>query len=414
MPDNIVVGLDVGTTKVCVMIGQKLANSDIQIIGMAKVPSKGLKKGIVVDLGDTIKSIRKAVEEAENLTDIKISQVFVGIAGAHIQSHNASGIVAISSPTKEITSDDVNRVIEAARASVVSDDRQIIHVIPRDFIIDGNDGIKNPIGMVGTKLEVKVHVVTAALSSYKNLVKSVNEAGLEVVDTILQPLASAEAVLREDDKEIGVALVDIGGGTTDIAVFSRGAITFSKVLPVGGNNVTMDLAMLLKTPLGEAEKIKKKYGIAMVDLISDPNKEVEILGVDGEQLQKVRISDIAQIIQDRMEEIFRLVKDELEESGYIDKIPAGVVLTGGGSLLRGTVRLAEERLDQRVRIGRPVDVKMFEETDASPALATVVGLVKFGSRVIEYSNIDTSNSDFMEKVKQLLDKFIKSIKDLFE
>ncbi|HPX11653.1 MAG TPA: cell division protein FtsA, partial [Syntrophales bacterium] len=316
---NVVVGLDLGTTKTCVIVGKVNDTGSLDIVGIGSCPSTGLRKGVVVNIDNTVESIRKAVEEAELMSDCEIDSVFTGIAGSHIEGLNSHGIVAVKG--KEVDSDDVRRAVEAARAMAIPLDREILHVIPQFFIVDNQDGVKDPMGMSGVRLEAKVHVVIASVTSVQNIIKSVNRVGLDVNDVILEPLASSEAVLSTDEKELGVALMDIGGGTTDIAVFAEGSVKHSSVLAVGGNYLTNDIAVGLRTPVNEAEKIKIKYGCSFVPLIK-PDETIEVPSVGGRQPRRVSRQILGEIIQPRVEEILRLAHREVIKSGYEDLLGA--------------------------------------------------------------------------------------------
>lgn len=377
--DNIVVGLDLGTTKICTVIAEVLREGAVNIIGVGMKPSKGLRKGVVVNIESTIESVKASVAEAERMAGVQVGSVFAGIAGGHIKGLNSHGVIAISHKDKEIGQEDVERVIEAAKAIALPLDREIIHVLPQEFIIDNQDGIKEPIGMSGVRLEAEVHIVTGAVTSVQNIIKSVERGGYAVEDIILQPLASAEAVLTPDEKELGVVLVDIGGGTTDIAIFVDGALWHSGVISIGGNQLTADIAIGLRTPNQEAEDIKRKYGCAAVSLVEE-GEEILVPGVGGRTPRKLPRRALAEIIQPRMEEIFELVDMEIKKNGFEEKAAAGVVLTGGSSLLAGTAQLGEEILQVPIRIGAPRNVTGMADGVASPEYATAVGLVCFGAK----------------------------------
>lgn len=374
--EQLVVGLDVGTTKVACLIAS-VVDDIIEIIGVGVAPSRGLEKGVVVDIGRTIQSIRKAVEEAENMADVKVREAYVGIAGKHIRSINNSAIISITRSDRLITREDVRRVIEAARAIPISPDLQIIHIIPRQYIVDGQEGITDPVGMTGTRLEADVHIVLGSVTAVHNLVRCVEAVGIAVKQIVLEPLASAMAVLSSAEKELGVMLVDCGGGTTDISVFRGGDIWFSKTIPIAGEHITSDITVGLQTPIEEAERIKKLYGTCLVDSVGDDEK-IEIATLGGEGTRQVPRKRLAKIIEPRVEEILDLAMQEVEDAGYRDLIPAGMVLTGGTSLLHGIVEFAQRRYGIPVRRGSvPKDVHGFQEIVESPIFATGVGLLKF-------------------------------------
>lgn len=374
--ERLVVGLDVGTTKVACLIAN-VVDDFIEIIGVGVAPSRGLEKGVVVDIGRTIQSIRKAVEEAENMADVKVREAYVGIAGKHIRSINNSAIISITRADRIITQEDVRRVIEAARAIPISPDLQIIHIIPRQYIVDGQEGITDPVGMTGTRLEADVHIVLGSVTAVHNLVRCVEAVGIGVKQIVLEPLASAMAVLSSAEKELGVVLLDCGGGTTDISVFRGGDIWFAKTIPIAGEHITNDITVGLQTPIEEAERIKKAYGTCLVDSVGDDEK-IEVATLGGEGTRQVSRKKLAKIIEPRVEEILDLAMQEVEEAGYRDLIPAGMVLTGGTSLLHGIVEFAQRRYGISVRRGSvPKNVHGFQEIVESPIFATGVGLLKF-------------------------------------
>jgi cell division protein FtsA len=371
------VGLDIGTTKVSVVIGERDVNGNIEIKGVGTAPSKGLTKGVVINIDATVESIRKAVEEAELMAGINIKDVCVGIAGNHIEGMNRRGVVAVSSKDREITYFEVERAIEAARAVMIPSDRVVIHVLPQEFIVDDQDGVKDPVGMCGVRLEVEIHIVTGSAPSIQNMEKSVQRAGLGIRDIVLQPLASANAVLTEDEKELGCILVDIGGGTTDILMYLDGAVWHTGVLPIGGNQVTNDLTVGLRTPAVSAEIIKKKFGCAKRELVN-PAEMVEIPAVGGREPRRVPRTYLAEILQPRMEEIFELVNKEIRITGFDELVAAGVILTGGGALLEGAVEVAADVFKFPVRIGTPCGISGLKDMVNSPLYATAVGLCQYG------------------------------------
>lgn len=374
--DNLVVGLDIGTTKVCAIVGEAFEDG-LSIIGIGSHPSRGLRKGVVVNIESTVDSIRKAIDEAELMANCEISAVYAGIAGGHIKSFNSHGMVAVKD--REITEYDVRRVIDAAQAVAIPMDREVIHSLPQEFIIDDQDGIREPIGMNGVRLEAKVHIVTGAVTSAQNIIKCANRAGLNVSDIVLEPLASSDAVLSDDEKELGVALLDIGGGTTDLALFSEGSMKHSYVLALGGDHITNDIAVGLRTPAVDAERIKKKFGCAYSRICSVEDR-IPVPSVGGRQPRELSRKILADIIEPRMEEIMTLVRDEIVRLGLEKSFPAGIVLTGGTSLLEGVQELSEEVFEMPARLGTPENVGGLQDVVSNPMYATGVGLVIYGSR----------------------------------
>ena len=377
--DELIVGLDIGTTKICAIVGE-ITNDGIDIVGIGSYPSKGLRKGVVINIELTVSSIKRAIEEAELMAGCEITSVFAGIAGGHIKGINSHGIVAIKE--REVMPTDVNRVIDAAQAVSIPLDREVIHVIPQQFIIDDQDGVRDPVGMNGVRLEAKVHIVTGAVTSAQNIIKCCNRAGLNVSDIILQQLASSEAVLSSDEKELGVVLVDIGGGTTDIAIFSGSSLLFTSVLTLGGNHLTNDVAVGLRTPAHEAEKIKLKYGCSTAGMVHK-DETIEVPSVGGRAPRVLSRQILAEIIEPRMEEIYTLVHQELMRSGCEDMVAAGIVLTGGTSIMEGTTELAEQIFNLPVRRGVPTRIGGLVDVVRSPMYATGVGLVGLGSKADE-------------------------------
>jgi len=374
--DSIVVGLDIGTTKICAIVGE-MKQEGLEIIGIGTHPSKGLRKGVVVNIDSTVQSIRKAIEEAELMAGCEINMVYVGIAGGHIKGFNSHGVIAVKD--REITKADIDRVIEAAQAVTIPTDREVIHVIPQEYILDQQDCIQEPLGMSGTRLEAKVHIVTAAVASAQNIVKSVNKAGLAVADIVLQQIASSEAVLGQDEKDLGVALVDIGGGTTDIAVYHNGTIKHTAVISLGGNQITGDIAVGIRTPSEEAEKIKKKFGCCMISMI-DKNETIEVPSVGGRKPRIVSRQILGEIIEPRVEELFQLVNHEITKSGYDSVITSGIVLTGGTAIMDGMLELAEQIFNLPVRRGLPTGIGGLVDVVKSPMYSTGVGLVLYGKK----------------------------------
>ncbi|MFH1652924.1 MAG: cell division protein FtsA [Pseudomonadota bacterium] len=393
--EDLVVGLDIGTTKICCIVGEHAGNG-IDIIGIGSHPSKGLRKGVVINIDSTVASIKKAVEEAELMAGCDISSVYAGIAGGHIRGINSHGVVAIKD--REVTSPDVARVIDAAQAVSLPMDREVIHVIPQQFIVDDQDGVHDPVGMSGVRLEAKVHIVTGAVTSAQNIIKCCNRAGLNVDDIILQQLASAESVLTVDEKELGVVLIDIGGGTTDIAIFSNGSLVYTSVLTLGGNHLTNDIAVGLRTPSHEAEKIKQRYGCALSGIVHK-DETIEVPSVGGRNARVLSRQILAEIIEPRMEEIFTLVQQELSRSGYEDMLAAGVVLTGGTTIMEGIEDMAEQIFNLPVRKGMPSRIGGLTDVVRSPVYATGVGLVLAGSTSTEQGRFKVRERNIYTKVR---------------
>ena len=376
MREKHIVGLDLGTTKIACIIAQVGDTGAAEVVGVGITPSHGLRRGVVTDLEEAADSIRAAVDEAEHGAGIKVEEVYTGIAGDHIRSMNSKGVVAISRPNREITQDDINRVIEQAKTVSIPLDREIVHIIPQEFIVDDERGIRNPAGMAGMKLEVEVHIVTGAATSALNIYKSVEKAGLVVKGLVLQPLASSYAVLEPEEKELGVVLVDIGGGTTDVAIFYNGSIRESFVIGLGGVNVTNDIAFGLRTPRTCAEEIKKKKGVALTSMA---NKSlIEVPGVGGRGKREIKKEELANIIELRIEEIFAIVHKRIEESGFADLLPGGVVLTGGTAKMPGIDRLGEDIFGLPVKIGVPKGVEGLDDSIRDPIHATGIGLILHG------------------------------------
>lgn len=372
---ELIVGLDIGTSKVTCMVAGVGAEGSLSVIGLGTQATNGLKRGVVVNIEATVDAIARVVQEAEQMADCKIHDVFIGIAGSHIRSFNSSGTVALKE--KEVSQADVERVIEVARAMPIPAEQQVLHILTQEFIIDGQGGVREPIGMSGVRLEVKVHIVTGAVSAAQNVIKCVRRCGLEVMDLTLQPLASSYAVLTEDEKELGVCLVDIGGGTTDIAVFAQGAIRHTAVIPVAGDQITNDIAMALRTPTAEAEDIKIQQGVAMHSLV-DPSELIEVPGVGDRPPRQLSRQRLADVIEPRVSELFELVQAELRRSGYEELLSSGIVLTGGSAVMRGMVDLGEEVFHLPVRIGVPQYEGDLAEIVCQPRYANVMGLVMEG------------------------------------
>jgi len=372
---NLIVGLDIGTSKVVAIVGEVKADGEIEVIGIGSHPSRGLKKGVVVNIESTVQSIQRAVEEAELMAACEIHSVHAGIAGSHIRSLNSHGIVAIKD--REVTHGDVERVIDAARAVAIPADQKILHILPQEFIIDEQEGIKEPVGMSGVRLEARVHMVTGAVSAAQNIVKCVRRCGLEVDDLILEQLSSSYAVLSDDEKELGVCLVDIGGGTTDIAVFTDGSIRHTAVIPIAGDQVTNDIAVAMRTPTQYAEDIKIKYACALTQLAAS-DETIEVPSIGDRPARRLSRQTLAEVVEPRYEELLSLVQAELRRSGFEDLIAGGVVLTGGSSKMEGLIELAEEIFHMPVRLGVPRYVTGLVDVVCNPIYATGVGLLLFG------------------------------------
>jgi len=394
--ENLIVGLDIGTTKICAIIGSITAN-DLEIVGIGTSPSKGIRKGAVINIESTVAAIRKAIQEAELMAGCEINSVFAGIAGAHITGMNSQGVIAIKN--REVTDEDIHRVIDAAKAIAIPMDREVIHVLPQEYIIDDQDGIKEPLGMSGVRLEARVHVVTGAVASAQNIIKSCNRADVNVADIVLEPLASAESVLLPEEKELGVAIVDIGGGTTDLAIFVDGAIKHTTVLSLGGNHLTNDIAVGLRTPMAEAERIKQAYGCCFTDMVGK-DETIEVPSVGGRDPRVLSRQLLAEILEPRVEEIFNLINREIIKSGYEDMIASGIVLTGGTSILPGMPELAEQIFSMPVRRGVPQGVGGLIDVVNSPVYATGVGLVVYGSQHQEMENFSRGEQGLFDKVMQ--------------
>ncbi len=398
--NNLIVGLDIGTSKVVAIVGEVTVEGDIDIIGIGTQPSRGLKKGVVVNIESTVQSIQRAVEEAELMAGCQIRSVYAGIAGSHIRSINSHGIVAIKE--KEVTSADVARVIDAAKAVAIPADQRILHVLPQEFVIDNSEGIRDPISMSGVRLESKVHLVTGAMSSAQNIIKCVRRCGLEVDDIILEQLASSAAVLTEDEKELGVCLVDIGGGTTDIAVFSDGAIRHTAVIPIAGDQVTNDIAVALRTPTQYANDLKIKYACALRQLAAD-DETIEVPSVGDREPRRLARQTLAEVVEPRYEELLSLVQAELRRSGFEEICAAGVVLTGGSAKMEGAIELAEEIFHMPVRLGYPQHVSGLVDVVRNPIHSTGVGLLLFGNKqqsgLSSYQLDDESEAGIFKRLK---------------
>jgi cell division protein FtsA len=373
---KMIVGLDIGTSKVVAIVGEIGPEGDIEVVGIGSHPSKGMKKGVVVNIESTVQSIQRAVEEAELMAGCQIHSVYVGIAGSHIRSLNSHGIVAIKD--REVYSHDLERVIDAAQAVAIPADQKILHILPQEYVIDNQEGIKEPMGMSGVRLEAKVHLVTCAVNAAQNIEKCIRRCGLEVEEIILEQLASSYAVLTDDERELGVCLVDIGGGTTDIAIFTEGSIRHTGVIPIAGDQVTNDIAMALRTPTQHAEEIKIKYACALTQL-AGADETIKVPSVGDRPPRDLSRQALAEVVEPRYDELFTLVQAELRRSGYEDLVPAGVVLSGGTSKMEGVVELAEEIFHMPVRVGYPQSVRGLNDIVRNPIYATSVGLLLYGS-----------------------------------
>ncbi|MBV6418137.1 MAG: Cell division protein FtsA [Steroidobacteraceae bacterium] len=371
---TLIVGLDIGTSKVVALVGEVAPDGSIEVIGLGSQPSRGLKKGVVVNIESTVQSIQRAIEEAELMAGCEIHSVFAGIAGSHVRSINSHGVVAIRD--REVSQHDVVHVIDAAKAVAIPADQKILHVLPQEFIIDGQEGIRDPIGMSGVRLEAKVHIVTGADSAAQNIEKCIQRCGLEVDDVVLEQLASSFATLTDDEKELGVCLVDIGGGTTDLAVFSSGAIRHTAVIPIAGDQVTNDIAVSMRTPTHYAEDIKVRYACALSQL-ANPDESIEVPSVGDRPARRLARQTLAEIVEPRYEELFGLVRDELRHSGFEEAIAAGIVLTGGSAKMEGAIELAEEVFHVPVRLGLPQQVQGLTDVVRNPIYSTAVGLLLY-------------------------------------
>ncbi len=386
---RLIVGLDIGTSKISAIVAEVGSDGDIEIIGMGKHAARGMKKGVVVNIESTMQSIKRAIEEAELMAGCEIHSVFVGVAGSHINSLNSHGMVAIRD--KEVTTDDLERVMDAARAVAIPTDQKILHVLPQQFLIDDQEGIREPVGMSGVRLEVDVHMVTGAESAVQNIVKCIHRCDLEVDDIILEQLASSYSVLTEDEKELGVCMVDIGGGTTDVAIYQNGAIKHTRVFPVAGDQVTNDIAVALRTPTKYAEEIKIKHACALRQL-TNPEETIEVPSVGDRPPRRLARQVLAEVVEPRYEELFTLIKNELQRSALEEFCASGVVVTGGSSKMEGVVELAEEVFHMPVRIGVPMEIEGLTDMVKDPRYATGVGLILFGKQNQEHESFDFSES----------------------
>jgi cell division protein FtsA len=397
-----VVGLDIGTSKVVALVAERREDGTLEVVGLGSHPASGLRKGVVVNIESTVSAIQRALEEAELMADCKIQHVYTGIAGSHIKSFNSTGMVAIKD--KEVSRVDIDRAVETARAMPIPTDQQVLHILTQEFVIDGQDGIRAPLGMSGVRLEVKVHIVTGAVSAAQNIVKCVRRCGLEVADLILQPLASSVAVLSDDEKDLGVCLVDIGGGTTDIAVFTQGAIRHTAVIPIAGDQITNDIAMALRTPTAEAEEIKIRHGCALRQL-ADPHEMVEVPGLGDRAPRQLSRQTLAEVIEPRVEELYSLVQQVLRQSGYEELLSSGIVLTGGSAVMQGMVELGEEIFHMPVRVGIPRYSGPLSDVVRGPRYATAMGLLLEGKSQLERGLASRQSGSFRQTLARMREWF---------
>jgi cell division protein FtsA len=402
---EVIVGLDIGTTKICAVVGG-VTRDGIEIVGIGTHPSVGLRKGVVVNIESTVVSIQRAVEEAELMAGCEVRSVYAGIAGGHIKGFNSHGIVAVKG--NEVSEKDIERVIDAARALAIPMDREVIHVLPQEFIVDEQDGIQDPLGMAGVRLEAKVHIVTGAVTSAQNIIKCANRAGLDVCDIVLQSLASSEAVLSEEEKSLGAALIDFGGGTTDLAIFRGNSIEHTSVLALGGNNLTHDISVGLRTPVAEAEKIKIRYGSCLTSGIGR-DETIEVAGVGGRKPRTLSRQILGEILEPRVEEIFNLIHREVFKAEMEDSITSGVVVTGGACLLEGVVDIAEAVFNFPTRIGRPTGISGLVDVVNNPMYATAVGLVLYGAKFHPKKKFRIRDDNIFDRVTARMKKWFKDI-----
>jgi cell division protein FtsA len=401
---NLLVGLDIGTSKIVAIVAEAMPDGGLEVIGLGQHASRGLKKGVVVNIESTVNAIQRALEEAELMADCKIREVITGIAGSHIKSFNSHGMVAIKD--KEVSQVDVDRVIETARAVNIPMDQQILHILPQEFIIDGQEDVREPLGMSGVRLEVKVHIVTGAVSAAQNIMKCVRRCGLEVRDLILQPLASATAVLSEDEKDLGVCLVDIGGGTSDVAVFIEGAIRHTAVIPIAGDQITNDIAMALRTPTKDAEDIKIAHGCALRQL-AESNQTVDVPGVGERGPRQLSRQTLAEVIEPRVEELYTLIQAELRRSGFEELLSSGIVLTGGSSVMRGMVELGEEVFHMPVRLGAPNYAGGLAEVVRNPRYSTGMGLLLAGHDQFRRNQVERMQTGSFQQLLERMKSWFK-------
>lgn len=395
--NNLVVGLDIGTSKIVAIVGELHKDNSLEVVGIGSSPSRGLKRGVVVDIESTVQSIRRAIEEAELMAGCEIKSVYAGIAGSHIRSINSHGIVAIKD--KEVTTQDVEKVLDAAKAVAIPADQKVLHVLPQEYVIDGQDGIRRPVGMSGVRLEARVLLITGSDSAAQNISKCVARCGLNVDQLIVEQLASSEAVLTEDEKELGVCLVDIGAGTTDIAIFTNGAIRHATAIPIAGDQVTNDIAIAMRTPTQYAEEIKLKYACALRQLAT-ADETISVPSVGDRAPRRLARQTLAEVVEPRYEELFTLIQAELQRSGFAELIAAGIVLTGGASKMEGTIELAEEIFHLPVRIGSPANITGLKEVVKNPVHSTGVGLLLYGSRDEQSEGEFAESGSVFSKIKK--------------
>jgi cell division protein FtsA len=400
--DPFVVGLDIGTTKICAVVGE-VVGGQVNIIGLGTYPSKGLRKGVVINIESTVQSIKKAIEEAELMAGCHITSVYAGIAGGHIKGINSHGVIAVKN--REIGPNDVKRVIDAASAVAIPMDREVIHIIPQEFVVDDQDGIKDPVGMSGVRLEGRVHIITGAITSAQNIIKCANRAGLDVDDIVLEQLGSSDAVLTPEEKELGVAIIDIGGGTTDLVIFANGSIKHTAVISLAGSHITSDISMGLRTPIEEAERIKKRYGCSLTSMVRK-DETIEVPSVGGRKPRILSRQTLTEIIEPRVEEILTLVHDEVLRTDYANLIASGVILTGGSAILEGVPELAEQIFNLPVRRGTPIGIGGLIDLVSSPIYATGVGLVLYGSRNMSQSRFKVGENNIFSKVTHRMKEWI--------
>ena len=398
--ERYVVGLDIGTSKVCTVVGELRDAGGVDVIGLGVAESRGLKRGVVVNLDAAVDSIKRSIEEAELMAGVEVGSVHVGLAGPHIKGFNSRGVVAVAGKNREVSRDDVRRSIDAARAVSLPTGREILHVLPQDFVVDEQEGIGAPVGLTGARLEVNVHIVTGSTTATQNLIACVNRAGVEVVDTVIDQLSAAEAVLTPDEKELGVALLDVGGGTADLAIFERGSLWHTAVIAVGGDHFTNDIAVGLRTPIPDAEKIKRRSGCALGSMVAE-DETIEVASVGGRRPRVMSRRILSDILQPRAEEIFHLVWDEISKAGYEKSLNSGLVLTGGGAILDGMSEIAEQIFDLPIRRGSPAGVGGLADHVANPAYATAVGLVLYAERHRGPERLGSSGSAFTRMVGRL-------------
>ncbi len=400
---SIIVGLDIGTSKVCSAVGE-MSEHGIEIIGIGSHGSSGMRKGVVINIDNTVASIKKAVEEAALMAGCEINTVFTGIAGSHIKAFNSHGVVAVK--TREVSQRDLDRVLDAAKAVAIPSDQEVVHVLPQDYIIDDQDGIKDPLGMSGVRLEARVHIVTGATTAMQNIVKCCNRSGLHVADVALMPLACADAVLTDEEKDLGVALVDMGSGTTDITIFHDGTVKHTAVLPIGGNHVTNDIAAGLRTPFADAERIKLRHGCAKASMVVEQVR-LEVPSSAGKPQRSVSRQILCEIIEPRMDEVFQLIRREILKSGYEDYLGAGVVMTGGSMLLPGALEAAELAVGCPVRLGTPRHVGGLVDVIANPVYSSAIGLVLYGIKRQERSFFRVrEDATILDKVKHRMSDWL--------